>query len=82
MDDQNPTLAWNLTRGMARVLGINLIEAVTEGWYSRAELDLLMAVCEGCDQSERCMDWLGHHPRAEALPHFCHNKHEIESLAP
>lgn len=82
MDNQNPTLAWNLSRGMARTLGINLVEAVTEGWYTRAELDALMSVCERCDQTARCMGWLGHTSKAEAIPHFCHNKHEIESLAP
>ena len=82
MDDQNPALAWNLTRGMARTVGINLIEAVTEGWFTRAELDALVAVCERCDQSARCMDWLAHRPRAEVVAPFCHNKHEIESLAP
>jgi len=82
MDHQNTTLAWGLTRGMARTLGINLVEAVTEGWYTRAELDLLVGVCERCEQGKHCMDWLAHTTQAEALPHFCHNKHEIESLAP
>lgn len=82
MEHQNTTIAWNLTRGMARTLGVNLVEAVTEGWYTRAELDLLVGVCERCDQSRRCMDWLARATRSEALPHFCHNKHEIESLAP
>lgn len=82
MDNQNTTLAWNLTRGMARTLGINLVEAVTEGWYTRGELDVLVGVCARCDQTQRCMGWLAHKTRSEALPHFCHNKHEIESLAP
>lgn len=82
MDHQNTTLAWNLTRGMARVLGVNLVEAVTEGWYSRSELDALVAICERCDQKDRCMAWLAQASRREALPHFCHIKHEIEGLAP
>ena len=34
--------AWWLTRGMARISGVNLSRAVVEGWLQRAELDGLV----------------------------------------
>jgi len=30
--------AWGLTRGMGRVLGVNLTDAVVDGWLTRGEL--------------------------------------------
>lgn len=72
--------AWGLTRGMARVLGVNLVEAVTEGWLSRGELDDLVASCEACQHSADCTAWLAVTIRAEGLPPYCRNKSEIESL--
>ena len=38
MSEREAPFAWGLTRGMARVLGINLVEAVSEGWFSRRDL--------------------------------------------
>ena len=74
--------AWGLARGMARVLGVDLVEAVTEGWFSRQELARMVKVCEDCDQSPRCTAFLAVTTRAEALPAFCHNKPQIEALQP
>ena len=81
MDDPDSTVAWNLTRGMARTLDVNLIEAVTEGWYSRAELARLVKACAGCALAEQCFSWLAVTPKARELPFYCRNKQEIESLA-
>ena len=64
--------AWGLTRGMARVLGINLVDAVSEGWFSRSDLG----------EVRRCTAYLATAPRAESLPVFCDNKHRIEALQP
>ena len=66
---------------MARTLGVNLIEAVTEGWYSRAELGRLVDACAACGLSQACSKWLATTPRADALPTFCHNKSAIEALS-
>ncbi len=81
MTDQSLPLAWSLTRGMARTLGVNLIEAVTEGWYSRAELTRLIDRCAACDMAEHCSSWLAVTQRAEGLPSYCRNKSDIESLS-
>ena len=80
MDPATAPLAWGLTRGMARTLGVNLVEAVTEGWYSRAELTRLVDACAACGLSARCSVWLAKTVRAEALPVFCRNKSDIEAL--
>lgn len=82
MDAANAPLAWGLTRGMARTLGVNLIEAVTEGWFSRRELALLVGRCAECGMSAHCSAWLAATHRATALPIYCPNKAELESLQP
>lgn len=76
---QNP-MAFGLTRGMARTVGVNLIEAVTEGWYSRRELEALVGRCAACGRDTSCAAWLAVTPRAANLPGFCANKSEIEVL--
>ncbi len=74
--------AWALTRGMARVLGLNLVEAVTEGWFARAELGDMVEACVRCDQADRCTAFLAVTTRTESLPGFCGNKAQIEALQP
>ena len=72
--------AWGLTRGMARAVGVNLTDAVVEGWLSRGELAELVDRCQCCDRSGDCTQWLARHVTAEALPAFCPNKAGIEAL--
>jgi hypothetical protein len=74
------SMAWGLTRGMARVLDVDLVGAVTEGWLGRAELALLVDRCAACGLSDRCSAWLAVTTRAAALPAYCRNKAEIEAL--
>jgi hypothetical protein len=74
--------AWGLTRGMARVVGTNIADAVIEGWLSRAELAELVDRCQACDRSADCTHWLARTVSAEALPAFCPNKAAIEALVP
>ena len=73
--------AWGLTRGMARVLGTNLADAVLEGWLTRAELAELVDRCQSCARSEDCTRWLSRTVSADALPAFCPNKGPIEALS-
>ena len=74
-------LAWGLTRGMARILGANLTDAVVDGWLSRAELARLVDRCAGCDQTTACTEWLSQAQVQPCLPVFCPNKTALESLA-
>lgn len=74
--------AWGPTRGMARVLGINLVEAATEGCFCRRDLADMVNTCEACGEAHRCRAFLAVTARAESLPLFCGNKHPIEALQP
>lgn len=74
--------AWGLTRGMARVLGVNLTDAVVEGWLTRGELAEMVDRCQSCDRSQDCTHWLARNVTAAELPAFCPNKGALESLVP
>lgn len=73
--------AWWLTRGMARISGVNLSQAVVEGWLSREELAGIVARCTGCAASSGCDRWLAQSGKATAMPEFCPNKATIEALS-
>lgn len=72
--------AWWLTRGMARISGVNLPRAVVEGWLQRDELEELITRCAACRQGEVCETWLCQSGGAQAMPDFCPNKPGIEAL--
>jgi Family of unknown function (DUF6455) len=72
--------AWWLTRGMARISGVNLPRAVVEGWLKRGELEELIARCVACGRGEACETWLVRSGAAAAMPEFCPNKPGIEAL--
>ena len=74
-------LAWGLTRGMARVLGASLTDAVVDGWLSRAELATLVDTCAACKQTASCTAWLSQARTQPCVPVFCPNKLALESLA-
>ena len=73
-------LAFGLTRGMARAIGLNLTAAVAEGLLTRADLARLVDRCTACGQVTRCSAWLGSHVSAAALPDYCANRDELEAL--
>ncbi|MCU0900564.1 MAG: DUF6455 family protein [Cypionkella sp.] len=73
-------LAWGLTRGMARLLGVNLPSAVVEGWLSRKELGQLVSRCEACGQKTACTNWLAVAHGSRCPPVFCPNKTALEDL--
>lgn len=73
--------AWWLTRGMARISGVNLPRAVVDGWLQRAELEDLIACCAACGRTTGCEEWLARSGPAECMPDFCPNKPGIEALS-
>ena len=73
--------AWWLTRGMARVAGVNLSQAVLDGWLSRDELSRIIAACESCPKGGSCEGWLATSGPETEMPAFCPNKASIESLS-
>lgn len=72
--------AWWLTRGMARISGVNLPRAVVEGWLQRDELEDLITRCAACRRKADCEAWLMRSGAAQAMPDFCPNKRGIEAL--
>ncbi len=72
--------AWWLTRGMARVSGVNLSQAVVEGWLRRSELACIIERCAVCTQGDACDKWLAASGGARKMPEFCPNKADIEAL--
>jgi Family of unknown function (DUF6455) len=72
--------AWCLTRGMARISGVNLSRAVVEGWLQRGELDGLVTRCASCRMTADCEDWLARSGAVRVMPEFCPNKPGIEAL--
>jgi hypothetical protein len=74
-------LAWGLTRGMARLLGVNLPSAVVEGWLSRKELGQLVDRCNACTQKTACTAWIASAKGSVCPPVFCPNKAALEVLS-
>ena len=74
--------AWGFARGMARVVGVNLTDAVVEGWLTRTELAGMVDLCLQCGHVSACTDFLAHEVRSVSLPAFCDNKSGIEALSP
>lgn len=73
-------LAWGHARGMARVVGVSLTDAVVEGWLSRDELAGLVEACGRCAQVEACTHWLARNVTAAGVPGFCPNAPAIGAL--
>jgi hypothetical protein len=73
--------AWWLTRGMARISGVNLPRAVVDGWLQRDELEVLVNRCAACGLGSDCESWLAVSGAAAAMPGFCPNKDRIEALS-
>lgn len=72
--------AWWLTRGMARISGVNLPQAVVEGWLRRSELESLIARCAACTRGADCETWLSGSGPERSMPDFCPNRRMIEAL--
>lgn len=73
--------AWWLTRGMARISGVNIAQAVVEGWLTRGELENLIARCADCPRGAECEAWLAGSGSAKTMPEFCPNSAAIGALA-
>ncbi len=73
--------AWWLTQNMARVVGVDLPDAVLEGVLSRKELALMMLTCKSCGQDGKCSHFLAGTSKANHLPDYCANGRLLEALA-
>lgn len=73
--------AWSQTRGMARVLKVNLPDAVVSGLLTRKELGQIVDQCQSCPHTEQCLHWLAKATTAPCLPVFCPNRSVLLGLA-
>ena len=80
LDDGAAPLAFGLTRGMARVIGVDIIRSVGAGRISRDEFEALVDRCTACPHHLRCAQYLGVTLKAPSLPAHCPNKPRIEAL--
>ena len=76
------TRAFWITQGVGRTLGIRFGAAILDGRFSTTRFARLIDRCAGCDQSDRCLAWLGAPgPCPDAAPDFCPNAPELDHLA-
>jgi hypothetical protein len=73
-------VAWALTRGMARMVDVDLGHALIEGWLGRQEVDALVDTCQACTQKEPCSAWLTQAHGSRCLAVFCPNQEHLQSL--
>lgn len=73
-------VAWALTRGMARMVDVDLGHALIEGWLGRQEVDTLVEKCDACTQKNACSAWLTQAHESRCLAVFCPNQERLQSL--
>jgi Family of unknown function (DUF6455) len=70
-----------LTREMARRHGVNLSEAMHQGFLTRADFAAMVARCRDCPGAATdCQDYREDHQAATAAPPWCANKAVLEGL--
>lgn len=61
-----------LTRSVARVMGVNLSRAISEGQLTAQSYGAMISRCRGAGCDRRCELWLARQARqAESAPEFC-----------
>ena len=71
-----------LTRSVARVIGVNLTEAMAEGHLTPYGYAVMVMACQGAPCNGRCAEWLAQQPgaMADAPPPFCATARELSAL--
>ncbi|MBC7146439.1 MAG: hypothetical protein H5U24_13705 [Thioclava marina] len=70
-----------LTRGMARRIGVNISEAMHDGFLTQADFAQMITTCRTCGRTELCLAILaekGADP--EPIPEDCPNSAILNSL--
>ena len=71
-----------LTRSVARVMGLSLAEAMTEGRLTKEEFARMVTRCRGCGQVSACEHWLGASATlSDSAPPQCLNGDVLNALA-
>ena len=70
----NIDLHFWITRGMARKLGVNLSEAMHDGFLTQADFAEMITRCRKCGRTEGCLAMLGQSaPALLSAPDHCPN---------
>ncbi|KFE36763.1 DUF6455 family protein [Thioclava atlantica] len=70
-----------ITRGMARRVGLNLSEAIHQGFLSRTDFVQMIAACRKCGRTNSCLAVLSERSGGgEGLPDACPNAPILNSL--
>jgi len=57
-----------ITRSVARVMGMNLSDALRNGALDPQGYDHMVTRCRGCDAVDACQEWLGRQMALSATP--------------
>ena len=71
--------AWWMTRGMARLAGVDLPRVMVEGWLTRRELAEIVDRCATCPHAVTCGRWLASGTERR-IAGFCPNRDALEAL--
>jgi hypothetical protein len=78
----NPELHFWLTRSVAKVMGINLSEAIAQGRISPQDYASMVTACRQCSNVESCQIWLGKQKSLTRIaPDRCANAKTLQALA-
>lgn len=79
---ENVDLHYWITRGLARRLGVDLIEAVHCEMLTRADLAEMVDRCRQCSSVQGCLAYLAENPdRAPTPPDWCRNAALLSELS-
>ena len=77
----DPTRHFFLTRSVARVLGVNLTDAMRDGQLSPDRYAKIVTRCRGCTKPEACQTWLATRDSApDGPPEGCCNADVFDKL--
>ncbi|EPX79807.1 DUF6455 family protein [Salipiger mucosus] len=64
----DPARHFWMTRSVARVMGLNLLDAMHDGQLDPKDYAEMVTCCRGCALVEACESWLGAQSRPAAAP--------------
>ena len=67
----DPNRHFYMARGVARVMGVNLSDALADGRLSPEAYATMITRCRGCALVEACEDWLSRTPESASPPPGC-----------
>ncbi|WP_425039986.1 DUF6455 family protein [Primorskyibacter sp. S187A] len=76
----DPTLHFYMTRGMARMIGVNLGDALRDGRLKPADYANMVTRCRGCPHASSCQDIMAQNTNLASPPEQCPNRLQLRQL--